>query len=151
MGVFQTIWRLIVNWIESTGRVVYDPYRGDMKANTNWWCVIDIDKEITRYYRWWLQKEKHIILNLPAWDAHISVIRGEKSVAAKKNLWKKHHGRIVPFRFEHGDIQISKDKDAPGYFHWIRIECDAVDEIREELGLIASWKYHHATIGRTYY
>jgi len=90
-------------------------------------------------------------MHQPAWDAHISVIRGERRVAANSALWKKHHGRKVKFKYEHGDVQVSKDKDAPGYFYWIRVDCPVVDEIREELGLIASWKYHHLTIGRTYY
>lgn len=140
-----------MNWHKGEGRIVYDPPRGLMKANTNWWCVINVDREITRYYRWWLQKEKHIILQQPAWDAHISVIRGENSVERNAHLWKKHNGKRVQFKYEHGDIQMSKDRDAPGYFYWIRVNCSAVDEIREELGLIASWKYHHLTIGRTYY
>ncbi len=140
-----------MDWHTGEGRIIYDPHRGTMKANTNWWCVIDVDKEITRYYRWWLRYEKHIILQQPAWDAHISVVRGERAVQKNAAVWKKHHGRKVKFRYEHGDIQISKDKDAPGYFHWIRVDCPVVDEIREELGLIASWKYHHLTIGRTYY
>jgi hypothetical protein len=140
-----------MNWHTGEGRIIYDPHRGSMKSNTNWWCVIDVDKEITRYYRWWLLKEKHLILHQPAWDAHISVIRGERAVTRNQVLWKKHHGRKVTFQYEHGDIQISKDKDAPGWFHWIRVNCPVVDQIREELGLIASWKYHHLTIGRTYY
>lgn len=134
-----------------SGKVVYDPKRGDMKNNTTNWCVIELDREITRYYRWWLQRERHIILQQPAWDAHISIIRGEKLTPEQMKLWKKHQGRKVEFVYEHGDIQISKDKDAPGHFYWIRVDCPVVDEIRQELGLVASWKYHHITIGRTYY
>lgn len=140
-----------MEWLEGKGKVIYDPHRGSMKRDTNWWCVIDIDKEITRYYRWWLKQEHHLLLNQPAWDAHVSVVRGERSVQRNADLWKKHHGRIVDFKYQHGDIQVSKDKDQPGWFHWIRVDCPVVDEIREELGLIASWKYHHATIGRTHY
>lgn len=140
-----------MEWHEGEGRIIYDPHRGTMKNDTNWWCVIDCDREITRYNRWWLQKERHLVMHQPAWDAHISVIRGEKSVKRNADLWKKHNGRKVKFRYEHGDVQVSKDKDAPGYFYWIRVDCPVVDEIREELGLIASWKYHHLTIGRTYY
>lgn len=134
-----------------SGKVVYDPKRGGMKSNTTNWCVIELDREITRYYRWWLQKERHIILQQPAWDAHISVVRGERLTPEQMKMWKKQQGRIVDFVYEHGDIQVSKDKDAPGYFFWIRVDCPAVDEIRTELGLVASWKYHHITIGRTYY
>lgn len=140
-----------MEWHEGYGRIIYDPHRGTMKRDTSWWCVIDVDKEITRYYRWWLQREKHIILQQPAWDAHISVVRGERAVQRNAAMWGKRHGQRVHFRYEHGDIQVSKDRDAPGHFHWIRVDCPAVDEIREELGLIASWKYHHVTIGRTYY
>ena len=134
-----------------SGKVVYDPKRGGMKSNTTNWCVIELDREITRYYRWWLQKERHIILQQPAWDAHISVVRGERLTPEQMKTWKKQQGRIVDFVYEHGDIQVSKDKDAPGHFFWIRVDCPAVDEIRTELGLVASWKYHHITIGRTYY
>ena len=134
-----------------SGKVVYDPKRVGMKSNTTNWCVIELDREITRYYRWWLQKERHIILQQPAWDAHISVVRGERLTPEQMKMWKKQQGRIVDFVYEHGDIQVSKDKDAPGYFFWIRVDCPAVDEIRTELGLVASWKYHHITIGRTYY
>lgn len=134
-----------------SGKVMYDPKRGGMKSNTTNWCVIELDREITRYYRWWLQKERHIILQQPAWDAHISVVRGERLTPEQMKMWKKQQGRIVDFVYEHGDIQVSKDKDAPGYFFWIRVDCPAVDEIRTELGLVASWKYHHITIGRTYY
>lgn len=134
-----------------SGKVVYDPKRGDMRSNTTNWCVIELDREITRYYRWWLQKEKHIVLQQPAWDAHISIVRGERLSPEQMKMWKKQQGRLVDFVYEHGDIQVSKDKDSPGHFYWIRVECPAVDEVREELGLIASWKYHHITIGRTYY
>jgi len=134
-----------------TGIVRYDPHRGTMKSNTKNWCVIDVDREITRYNRFWLQREKHIILQQPAWDAHISVVRGERLSPKAQKLWKKYEGKRVPIRYEHGDIQMSKDQDQPGWFYWIRVDCPFVDEIRQELGLITSWKYHHITIGRTYY
>lgn len=141
----------MMNAHQGSGRVAYDPHRGTMKANTGWWCVIELDREITRYYRWWLQKEKGLILQQPAWDAHISIIRGERDAGRYPDLWKKHQGRHVDFVYEHGDVQSTPDKDAPGSFYWIRVQCPVVDEIREELGLVTSWKYHHITIGRTYY
>lgn len=136
---------------KALGVVQYDPHRGTMKAHTKNWCVIDTDREITKYYRWWLQKEKHIILQQPAWDAHVSVVRGEYLNPRAQQVWKKHHGRRVEFSYEHGSIQTSKDKDNPGMFYWIRVHCPLVDQIREELGLVTSWKHHHMTIGRTYY
>lgn len=136
---------------EGQGRVNYDPHRGTMRGNTKNWCVIDCDREITRYNRWWLNKEKHLILNQPAWDAHISVVRGERLSRDAQLLWKKYHGKRVDFMYEHGDIQTSPDPDAPGTFFWVRVHCPLVDRIRSELGLRTSWKTHHMTIGRTYY
>lgn len=135
----------------SVGTVVYDPHRGQMSNNTKGWCVIEGDREITRHARWWLQKEKHIILQQPAWDMHISVVRSERLSQKTAHLWKKYQGKKIEFSYEHGDIQISKDRDQPGYFYWIRVDCPFVDEMRQELGLPTSWKYHHLTIGRTYY
>lgn len=140
-----------MDWHHGEGIVAYDPFRGSMKKDTSGWCIVNIDKEITRYNRWWLQREKHTMLNEPAWNAHISIIRGERVLPQYVKTWKKHQGRKVQFKYQHGDIQVSKDKDQPGWFYWIRVDCPAVDEIRNELGLITSWQYHHATIGRTYY
>jgi len=49
-----------------------------MKSNVKWWCIVAVDREISRYYRGWIQKTYHIKgLVKPAWDAHISVVRGE--------------------------------------------------------------------------
>ena len=139
-----------MDWQEAGGKIIYDPFRGGMKRDIHGWCIVDTDKEITRYYRWWLQRERHIILNQPSWDAHVSVVRGELS-ASRHAMWKKHQGRHIQFKYQHGDVQVSKDKDQPGSFYWIRVDCPEVDQIREELGLIASWRYHHLTIGRTHY
>lgn len=138
------------NWHDGTGIIKYDPFRGQMKSDTNGWCVIETDREITRYYRWWLQKEKGLILDQPSWDAHISVVRGERHATKHKN-WKKGHNCHVEFQYEHGDVQTTKDADQPGMFYWIRVRCRAVDELRADLNLVTSWKTHHLTIGRTHY
>lgn len=139
----------MVNYHHGSGRIVYDPYRGEMKT-APFWCVVDVDKEITRYYRWWLQKEKHILLQKPAWDAHISIVRGEQACSKHPQLWRKFHGQTVDFLYEHGNIRVGKDKDQPGQFYWIDVECPKLSLIRAELGLPKGWRFH-ITIGRTYY
>lgn len=136
--------------LKATGKIVYDPYRGDMKSSTPWWCIVELDTEITRYYRWWLRREKHIILQQPSWDAHITVIRGERECAKHPALWKKYHGKRVNFTYEHGILHSAKDKDQPGHFWWITANCPELDELRKELGLRTGYQYH-ITIGRTYY
>lgn len=136
-----------MNYHSGTGKIVYEPFRGKMKRNDPWWCVIEVDKEITRYYRWWLQKERHILLNQPSWDAHISVVAAKKPVNI--SAWKKYHGQSVDFSYFDGEIYTTKDPDG-GWFHWVTAVCQPATDLRLELGLPGYTKFH-ITIGRTYY
>lgn len=137
-------------WVDSfvsTGKIVYDPNRGDMKKRTKWWCVVDVDREITRYFRYWVKRELWIDLHKPAWDAHISVIRGEQPSPAHLHLWKKYHGQKVPFEYSlHVKQPLESDKD---HFWYVSVNCPFLDNLRTELGLKTGWT-HHLTIGRTY-
>lgn len=135
---------------KGTGIIRYDPPRGDMKNRTQWWCVVDVNREITRYYRWWLKKEYHILLEQPAWDAHISIIRGEPACAKHPSLWKKYDGQRVEFLYEHGNIRREPDKARGGHYYWVDVECPMLGKIRSEMGLPVGWRFH-ITIGRTYY
>lgn len=140
---------------KSIGRIIYDPYRANMKNRTQWWCVVDVDKEITAYYRWWLAKEKHIWLKEPSWNAHISVVRGEVPRSEFQHLWKKYHNQPVEFQYQHvGNFKIGRSgllqADNDGTYYWVDIVCPMLDNIRSELGLRRGWKMH-LTFGRTYY
>lgn len=139
-----------MNKHRGTGRIVYDPNRPGMKSVQPWWCIVEVDREITRYYRWWLQKEQGIILQQPAWDAHISVVRGEVACSRVPHLWKKHHHDRVSFEYDHGLIRKVADKDQPGWFYWIDVDCPQLSKLRADLGLPVGWRFH-ITIGRTYY
>lgn len=139
--------------LKSTGRIIYNPYRGGMKNRNNGWCVIDIDKEITRYYRFWLKYQYHINLQPPAWDAHISCIRGEKIKPELQYLWGKYNNQIIEFEYNHGDIHQCKsgrtDIEQGGDYYYMNVKCPKIDEIRNEFGLTSGFNYHF-TIGRTY-
>ena len=134
-----------MNYHTGTGKIIYDPHRGSMKKRTQWWCVAIVDKEITRYYRWWIRKELHIKnLHGPSWDAHISIIRGEKPEDDLLHLWKKYHGERISFRYIHNPYQAFK-----GQFWAVEVVCPRIREIREELRRPTNWKLH-LTVGRTY-
>lgn len=136
-------------WIKGTGKLVYDPWRGGMKRRTKNWAVVEVDREITRYYRWWVQKEKWIELKQPAWDAHISVVRGER--LKDPSLWKKYHGEIIEFEYKHG-VRQSGDTtgwDRPDNFWFVDVISPRLNEIREELELKTGWKFH-LTVGKIY-
>lgn len=137
-----------------SGTIVYDPYRGEMKKRTQGWCVVDVDKEITRYFRWWLAREKHIHLAPPSWDAHISIVRGERLHPSVQRLWKKYAGQKVEFTYDHiGNYKTARSglggSADNGEYYWVDVECKLMDTIRAELNLRQGWKFH-ITFGRTH-
>ncbi len=149
-------------WIRGTGKIKYDPPRGDMKRKTKGWCIIEVDREITRYYRWWIDREifnktgvDGFGLCQPSWDAHISIIRGEgdlKKVPAEKlkKLWKKYDGKTIEFFYKPDVHNVGKNGFSGDNFFWsITVKCDFGKEMREELGLPSHWNFH-LTVGRYY-
>ncbi len=132
------------NWIKGTGRIVYDPWRGSMKRKRDWWCVVNVDREITRYYRWWIERRYHVKgLCKPSWDAHISVIRGEKPRPHVIDLWKKYDRQIVEFEYQHFPHQ-------NGDFWIVDVRSPFLMQIREEFGMPTHWNLH-LTVGRTWF
>lgn len=140
-----------------TGIIQYNPARPGMKHRTDWWCVVKVNKELTRYYRWWLEYEKHLHLQPPSWDAHISVVRGERPRPAFVDGWKKYQGEKVDFTYQHGSIRIDRSQRTDdkaknaigGEYYFIDVMCPRLDEIRSELGLKVGFNYHF-TIARSY-
>lgn len=136
------------------GKLQYDPDRGGLrnrvgeKQRTNWWAVVNVSRELTRYYRWLTCKEvPGLRLHAPAFDAHVSLIRGERPRPGTEHLWKKYDGELItmmvnPF------VQISDEKNT-GKFFFLEVECERMSQIREEFGFPTKWKYH-LTIGRTW-
>lgn len=153
-----------MDYLSTTGRIVYDPHRGDMKSRTQWWCVIDVDPEITRLFRYWMDRNWWDVERwsmkrpfvAPAWDAHVSVVRGEGYL--NKKFWKKYHGQEVTlfYGLDIHQTQSSENYERPDHFWFVDVECPRIMEIRAELGLrVADEKTgkpyrSHLTVARTY-
>lgn len=137
-------------WHTSSGKVVYDPYRGELKKKKHWWCVINIDREITRYYRWWIVSQLHVKgMCQPSWNAHISVIRGEKPRQDLMHLWKQHNNKYMEFRYSHIPYAVP-DTENGGFYWMIDVECEEALQIRRDLHRPVNWKLH-LTLGRTWF
>lgn len=130
-------------WHKSIGRIKYDPPRPGMKRRTKWWAIVKVDREITRYYRWWVWNRYMIDLKQPAWNAHISIIRGEEPPKNKLYLWKKYDGKEIQFEYSHFVKQAKKQQ-----FWIVEVKCPLLEEIRNEFGFPSNWK-QHLTIGKT--
>ena len=139
-------------WLPGKGVIIYDPPRPGLKSRNTWWCVVNVDRELTRYYRWWVLREKHIDLCQPSWDAHISVIRGEKP--EDESLWKKYHKQTVEFTYRHCPRQTGDKNDktafnSPDNFWFIDVKSPKLTAIRDEFGFPSNWNFH-LTFGRVW-
>lgn len=132
-------------WLKTSGTIVYDPHRFDMKKRTKWWCVVNLDKEITRYYRYWVMHRYWIDLEQPSWDAHVSVIRGEEPPDNLKQLWKKYDGQTVEMWYNHSVFQAKKKE-----FWTLDVKSEFLTNIRKEFGFKTDWDFH-LTIGKAKY
>jgi len=129
---------------QGKGYIKYDPYRGQMKTKTKWWCVCNIDREISRYFRWFVSNKYGLEIHEPPWNGHISIIRGEKPKHNQLNLWKKYDGHQVTFSYS--NIILPNNN---GKFWAVEVQSDFFKNIREEFGLPSNWN-QHITIGKIY-
>lgn len=134
--------------MKSYGKIVYDPYRGNMKRRTKGWCVMEVDREITRYFRWFVKKELGVQLCNPAWDAHVSIVRGEKISPKNIKNWKRFDKKSVQFEYSL-NVRSAPDSSGTGTFWWVDVKCEDIQLVRDSLGLFTGYSYH-LTIGRTY-
>lgn len=137
--------------LKGSGIIRYDPHRGDMKARTKWWAVLECDNNIANYYRQQVMNQYGIKLHQPSWGAHVSIIRGEEPRPDLMHLWKKYDGKKVTFDYAHfprfnGDTRVVTNHKN-GSFWFLDIDCEFLSNIRKELQLPYDWKLH-MTIGR---
>lgn len=157
---------------KGTGIIQYDPPRpARLARGKDYWCIIKTDRELTRYFRWWVNKELMNVLGFdntkearmhgfdllhpPSFDAHISIVRGFKDARHNmdrvKEVWKKYDGQKVEFTYGL-DVRQSGDTtewDRPDHYWFVVVDCPMVKQIREEMGLITTFR-PHITIGRTW-
>lgn len=131
---------------KTQAKIVYDPPRPGMKRNSEWWAIASVDREITRYYRWWIKQHYFIDLCEPSWNAHVSIVRGERVHPKYHELWKRLNGKIITL--DCGIIP--KQVDAKPHFWYIDAHAPEIDQIRSELGLKSNFSYH-LTVGRSYH
>ena len=107
------------NLIKSKGKIVY----WDLPKIR---LVVEIDKEIPRYYRSLIPKSISQHGQIPMYAPHISVIR--KEIPPDMTNWKKYSGQSVDFEY---DPYIHIDEK----YCWMSCYSSNLEAIRVELGL----------------
>ena len=131
-----------MTWFKSVGKLVYDPVRPGLKRrNGPGWAVVEIGNGITWYYRW-LLRSWGIDVDVPAWQAHITVCDGS-NIDPKKyaEFWKKYDGLTIEFEYSIDVYRFAR-------FYALRVQSKQLDAIRAELGLKPNYPFH-ITIGST--
>lgn len=120
----------------------YDPLpiSGDAaKMFKPWWLVGFAEGEVSEYYTWFLKNRTGIALMRPAWGSHISIVRGEMPVNI--DAWKKYDGQVISLEYD-------PDIRSNGKHWWLKVECEQMLDIREELGLVRKHPLSlHLTLG----
>lgn len=139
-----------MQWIKLKGILRYDPVRKGISPQP-WWCVIEIEEEIARYCRWFIQKELFLDnIYKPSWPAHITVVRGWEP--KDHSVWGRHDGRevdfwLVPFMRQSGD---TTGWDRPNNYWFVRTHCPWQKRIHRECGGFAPTPRGHLTIARKF-
>jgi hypothetical protein len=128
--------------LSSFGTLVSEPKAKSIINPGKWWLILVCCPDLGRYYResfnYWY-RARDIKLMKPAWDCHISVVRGEEPI--NKELWGSWDGCEVEFRY-------NPELQGNGEYYWLDVECAKLLDIREKLGLGAPHFGLHLTIGR---
>jgi hypothetical protein len=113
---------------------------GKLRYGKNWRLVLDIDPQLTAYYRSFIPK--HIRWNVPKHYPHITVVRGQYETPKNKNKWLFRKGQKIHFKYDpyikFGELYI-----------WLDAFSEELEDIRCELGLDKKrdrFKCFHITI-----
>lgn len=115
------------------GKLLYYP---------NWWLVVKVNEDVCRYYRKLIHfYNKPLRLNPAKHGAHITIIAGKYEKPKFECFWNKYQNERINFRY---NPEIKNN----GEYYWMEVECERIEDIREEMGLnkkiIYPW---HLTVG----
>lgn len=142
------------------GYLNYNPKRDGLRKRPHNWVILEVNREVTRYFRWFVQKNvtkfglTKINLCQPSWDAHVSIIRGDNDLNKGnslliKNNWGKNNGKKIFIDIFPETLKMVKDRDNPGYFFTVDVVSDELIDIRRMFALNDRYKLH-LTVGRTW-
>jgi hypothetical protein len=154
---------LMLEFLKTKGRLVYDPVRRDMKKTHKERTLVIVLPwdDLDLYYQWFLRKKygtwfDHVLqtetmfneaqtalktigtnvpcVTRPMWGKHVTVVRGDEQGFRSPN-WVKYEGQEV-------DVFYLPELECSWKFWSIPVKGDGLFEIRKELGLKAFHDFH---------
>lgn len=128
---------------KTTGIILFSPTRTIEKSEINnpCWCIIGIDDELSKYYRYVCNKLFHIKLQSPKWGPHITIIRNE-FLDTVPEIWKSLDRKEI-------EIEYTNKIKTNGKHFWLPIiNNDKYYDIREKMGILDKPEINfHLTFG----
>lgn len=123
-----------MGWFELECRVVY----------FNRTIMATCDDDIGAYYRLLTHYyNRSIKLQRPKIGAHITIVSGKHEDFIDKSCWNKYNNIIIKY---HPFVETN------GEYFWLKVKCEKIHDLREELGLTRNLKHPlHLTIGNLKY
>lgn len=109
--------------------------------STEWWMILECDRELGRYYRSLYATARHQVRRLqePLWRTHISVVRGEHPI--HEQYWRECEDQELEIVYE-PFLEIHRA------YAVLPVRCEAALDYRERLGLSREPAFPlHMTIG----
>jgi hypothetical protein len=138
-------------YLKSVGIIKCNPERKGLINSAENWCVLNVDPEITRYYRTIVNNQYGINLSKPSWDSHITIIKGEVIEESLNDTLMVYDGLEVEFEYQvfprySGDTFSVGTTDV-GWFWFLNVKCCFLQNLRDALNLHGKYR-PHLTFGR---
>ncbi len=125
-------------WFTSTGLLEFNQRTlAGKRSNRSWYASLVCSGDLQSYYCW-LAARSGILLERPAFGAHVSIIKEQP----RRNIedWDAIKCRTIQFQY-------SNDILTDGEYWWLSVRSQELDQLRNHFGL--SCYHFHMTLGRS--
>ncbi len=133
-----------MSWVKTYAKLVYGPHRPDLRKenrNVDWMLVGEVDWDVARLMRSWINARRWEPIQQPVWKPHVTIADGRSPIREEfRNAWKRREGRGIKIEYSLEFFQKWK-------FFCVPVRSDTILSICDELGLSRDYPFH-ITVGR---
>lgn len=126
------------------GRIEISPNREGVRKERPDLLIVKVSNDVSRYYRWFIEKRYGLELDPPCFGSHISVLDGRKAIVksvANQQYLKSIDNKPITIKFNPDSLY------RVWHFICLKVEEEELNVIRKTLGFTTTDKLH-ITVGR---
>ncbi len=127
--------------VKALGKIIVEPHKGRM--------VVEVSRDFSNYYNWFLSREYWISLGTPLHKPHITLSNSKFHSGIN---WKKamsYHGKQVEFDY---DVNMVRGGYNKGFImFYIKIFSEELENLKKRIGVVEGPNYKglHITIANS--